>query len=63
MLRYMYKGPVYHFTKCINPCWQGITEAQSTSKAFNNLTFRAKKEHGLVANARISLDRTKLREL
>lgn len=52
---YIYKGPVESFGKCIDQWWEAETCAESAKKARSNLTYRYKKEHGLVRNMSIVL--------
>jgi len=55
MAKYLYSGPVMLFDKCIEGKWKGETHATSESKAKSNLTYRYKKEAGLISNSRITL--------
>lgn len=51
MARYLYKGPVMEFDKCIVNAWTGQTEA----KAKSNLSYQFKKYNNRTANAKITL--------
>lgn len=55
MKYYIYEGPVLQFGKVVDQRWHGVTYAVSEKKARNNLTFRYKREHGLVPGANITL--------
>ena len=55
MQEYKYSGPVMIFDICVNPKWTATTRAPSESKARNNLTYRYKKTHNLVAMTRVTL--------
>lgn len=52
---YAYSGPVMIFGECIQARWRGETKAVSRRKAYANLTYQWKKEHGYAPNAAISL--------
>lgn len=45
---YIYKGAVESFGFCVDQWWEAKTYAESEKKARNNLTYRYKKEHGMV---------------
>ena len=55
MQKYIYKGPVMEFGKCISHCWEGSTMAPSESKARSNLAYQFKKKNNRVAGAKIAL--------
>lgn len=52
---YIYEGAVMEFDKCIDPYWRAETYAASEKKARANLAYRYRKEHGRVANTKITL--------
>lgn len=52
---YIYKGAVESFGFCVDQWWEAETYADSEKKARNNLTYRYKKEHGMVRNVSITL--------
>lgn len=52
---YKYEGPVTSFDKVIMEKWSGYTTGTSKEKAKNNLAYRFKKTHGLVASSKIEL--------
>lgn len=55
MQRYLYKGPVMEFGRCISNCWEGSTIAPSESKARSNLAYQFKKNNNKIASTKISL--------
>lgn len=55
MTKYLYKGPVMEYGRCISNCWEGSTMATSESKARNNLAYQFKKKNNRVAGAKIVL--------
>jgi len=56
MNRYKYEGPVMSiYGQIINPKWVCETSADTKEKAQSNIKYRYKKEHGLLASAKISL--------
>lgn len=52
---YLYNGPVMAFDKVISCSWQASTYASTPQKAKSNLSYRFKKEHNLIPNAKIKL--------
>lgn len=52
---YIYKGAVESNEKCIDQWWEAETYAESEKKARSNLSYRYKKEHGMVRNISITL--------
>ncbi len=52
---YIYKGAVESHGECIDQWWEAETDATSAKKARSNLTYRYKKEHGMVRNTNINL--------
>lgn len=52
---YLYNGPVMSFDKVISCSWQASTYAPTPQKAKSNLSYRFKKEHNLIPNAKIKL--------
>lgn len=52
---YQYNGPVMLFNDCIAHNWKGETYAFSEKKAKSNLCYQYKKQHGLTADAKITL--------
>ena len=55
MRRYLYKGPVMEFGKCVSHCWEASTVAPSESKARSNLAYQFKKKTNRVAGTKIVL--------
>lgn len=55
MARYLYRGPVMEFDRCIVNSWTGQTEASSETKAKSNLSYQFKKHNNRTANAKITL--------
>lgn len=56
MQHYKYEGPVMSiYGQVTTPKWVGETYADTKAKAKSNMQYRYKKEHGLVASAKISL--------
>jgi hypothetical protein len=55
MTKYLYKGPVMEYGRCISNCWEGSTMAPSESKARNNLAYQFKKKNNRVAGSKIVL--------
>ena len=53
--KYLYNGPVLIFGNCIQSRWRGETKAISKSKAYSNLTYQWKVDHGYASNTAISL--------
>ena len=53
--KYIYKGPVMSFGRCVSNCWEGATIAESESRARTNLAYQYKKQHGLSAGTKISV--------
>lgn len=53
--KYIYKGPVMSFGRCVSNCWEGATIAESESRARSNLAYQYKKQHGLCASAKVTL--------
>lgn len=53
MARYAYNGRVKVFDKIVNHCYSAETTAPSRAKAESNMKYRYKKEHNLVANAKV----------
>ena len=47
MSKYLYDGPVMKFDICLTTRW--------TAEAKNNLSYRWKREHGLVPQSKITL--------
>ena len=43
MAKYLYRGPVMEFDRCIVNNWTGQTEAPSEAKAKSNLSYQFKK--------------------
>lgn len=52
---YRYTGPVMKFDSLICPKWVGETTAVSPKKALSNLAYQFKKNNGLVAGSKITL--------
>ena len=52
---YYYYGPVMRFENCVQNRWKASTYAPSEAKAKSNLSYRYKKENGLMANTKITL--------
>ena len=52
---YIYKGAVESNEKCIDQWWEAETYAESEKKARSNLSYRYKKEYGMVRNISITL--------
>ena len=55
MQQYRYEGPVMSFDTCVRSNWTATTSAMSEKKAKSNLTYRYKREHGLLPSASIGL--------
>jgi len=56
MQHYKYEGPVMSiYGVCTTPKWVCETSADTKAKAQSNIKYRYKKEHGLLASAKISL--------
>lgn len=55
MNKYIYKGSVTEFDKCIQNNWSGETMANSERKAKSNLIFQWKKSHNRNLNTKINL--------
>lgn len=55
MYKYVYKGPILEFDKCIANAWCGETMADSEKKARSNLAFQFKKETNRGPATRIKL--------
>jgi hypothetical protein len=55
MNRYIYKGAVMEFNKCVQSSWQGETIANSEKKAKSNLIYQWKKSNNRSPNAKINL--------
>lgn len=55
MQQYQYEGPVMIFETCVRAKWVATTAATSEKKAKSNLTYRYKREHGLLPSASIRL--------
>ena len=55
MAKYLYKGPVMEFDRCIVNSWTGQTEAPSEAKAKSNLSYQFKKYNNRTANTKITL--------
>lgn len=55
MNEYRYDGPVLRFDNCIKQRWKAITIAPTEAKARSNLTYRFKKENGIMADCKITL--------
>lgn len=55
MQKYQYDGPVMRFDDCVQHRWKATTVASTEAKARSNLTYRYKKENGLMSNAKITL--------
>lgn len=55
MGKYIYDGPVMIFERCVANNWRAETIAVSPSKAKNNLKFRYKKEHNMIASSKVDL--------
>ncbi len=54
--KFSFKGSIVsNFEKELARNWVAVTFAVSEKQAFNNLSFRAKKELGLAASAKIKL--------
>lgn len=53
--RYLYKGPVLEFDRCITPMWTAETSATSKAKAKSNLAYRFKRDHNKIKTAKITL--------
>lgn len=49
---YYYDGPVMRFENCVQNRWKASTYAPSEAKAKSNLSYRYKKENGLMANTK-----------
>ncbi len=47
MNRYIYKGAIMLYGKCVADRWQGETLAATKDKAVSNLKFQARKALGL----------------
>ena len=52
---YYFDGPVMRFENCVQNRWKASTYAPSEAKAKSNLSYRYKKENGLMANTKITL--------
>ena len=52
---FFYNGPVKSFDVTVNDDWYGYTWAVSERKAKANLAHQYKREHGLSADAKITL--------
>ena len=55
MYLYKYSGAVKRFGLVVHSHWKGYTYAVSEAKARSNLTYRFKKEYGLLPNTKITL--------
>lgn len=55
MTKFIYKGPVMSFGKCVSNCWEGETMAETEQKAKSNLAYQYKKKCGLCASAKVTL--------
>ena len=55
MNRYIYKGPVFVYGKCVADRWQAETLAATKDKAVSNLKFQAKRTLGLGPQASVTL--------
>lgn len=53
--RFLYKGPVMEFGKCVCSYWEATTFAPSVMKARSNLAYRYKRDNNKVSNAKIDL--------
>jgi ATP-dependent protease HslVU (ClpYQ) peptidase subunit len=53
--KYVYRGPVMEFDKCICDIWEGETYAVSPGKAKSNLTYQFKVANNKIAGTRITL--------
>ena len=60
---YSYKGPVMAFGVCVLRDWQTTTWAPTEKRALANLAYRYKKQHGLVASAKIELPGKLVKEI
>ena len=54
MAKYIYKGPVMAFGRCIADNWEGETVAPSVGKARSNLAYQFKKFNNQSPNAKIT---------
>lgn len=55
MARYRYSGPVLIFDKVVDQNWTAETYAISPARARSNLSYRYKKEIGLVPGTKLTL--------
>lgn len=55
MNRYSYNGPVMQFGVCVMNQWRTSTIAATEKKARSNFIYQFKKQHNLVASAKIEL--------
>ena len=55
MQKYQYDDPVMRFDNCVQHRWKATTIASTEAKAKSNLTYRYKKENGLMSNVKITL--------
>lgn len=55
MQKYIYKGPVMEFDKCIMNHWESQTVAPSKKKAKSNFKYQFKKQHDRLPTAMIEL--------
>lgn len=52
---YLYEGPVMVLGKLVTGRWKYQTFAASEKKAMTNMAYRYKKQHGLMATAKVEL--------
>ena len=55
MAKYIYKGPVMEFGRCVADHWEGETVAPSVGKARSNLAYQFKKFNNRSPSAKIAL--------
>ena len=55
MSKYLYDGPVMKFDICVATRWTAETSAKSPAEAKNHLSYRWKREHGLISQSKITL--------
>lgn len=58
MNKYIYKGPVTEFGKCIMNNWMAETYAPSEAKALSNFKFQFKQQNNRLPGSKIELPGT-----
>ena len=53
--RFVYRGPVMIFDRCVTNSWSGETVAESKAKAKSNLAYQYKKRYNLTPGSKVTL--------